>query len=201
MPFVLAWLASLLEADPTLAKRIVAGDQVALRRLYDRLSGRVRAIALRVLGNAGDVDDVVQDTFVEVWNRANQFDPDRGSLVTWVTTIAHHRAVDRLRRRGTRPLAAPSTDSQQALELEPSMIATPRETAEQRQARERVMAALQALSQEHREAIELMYFDGLSQAEAAERLGQALGTFKSRVRAAMARLGTLLGELGPEVRL
>jgi RNA polymerase sigma-70 factor, ECF subfamily len=143
----------------------------------------------------------VQDTFVEVWNRANQFDPDRGSLVTWVTTIAHHRAVDRLRRRGTRPLATPSTDSPQALELEPSMIATPRETAEQRQARERVMAALQALSQEHREAIELMYFDGLSQAEAAERLGQALGTFKSRVRAAMARLGTLLGELGPEVRL
>jgi RNA polymerase sigma-70 factor, ECF subfamily len=201
MAFVFAWLASLLEADPTLAERIAAGDQVALRRLYDRMAGRVRAIALRVLGQPGDADDVVQDTFVEVWNRASQFDPKRGSLVTWVTTIAHHRAVDRLRRRATRPTAAATSDVRDELSTVPAVTTTPQESAEHGQARERVQRALAALTPEQREAIELMYFGGLSQSEAAEQLGQALGTFKSRVRAAMAQLSQLLDELGPEVSL
>jgi RNA polymerase sigma-70 factor, ECF subfamily len=199
MAFVLAWLASLIEADPTLAERIAAGDQAALRLLYDRLSGRVRSIALRVLGTSGDADDVVQDTFLEVWNGAGSFDPARGSLVTWVTMIAHRRAVDRLRRRGTRPTANAGQDLTDELACAPATTTTPQESAEQRQARDRVKQALAALTPEQREAIELMYFGGLTQSEAAEQLSQALGTFKSRVRAGMTQLGRLLGELGPEV--
>ncbi|MEZ4403571.1 MAG: sigma-70 family RNA polymerase sigma factor [Kofleriaceae bacterium] len=195
MSFVLAWIASLFEVDSTLAQRIAGGDQAALRQLYDRLAPRVRAVALRVLGAAGDADDVVQETFLDVWNRAATFDPDRGSLVSWVTTIGHRRAVDRLRRRGTRP--GPG-DAGAAVAREPSADATPHESAEERQARERIVAALASLPRDQREAIELMYFHGMSQREAAEHTGAALGTFKSRVRAAMGRLSGLLDELAPE---
>lgn len=204
MPFILAWLASLVEPEPELAQRIAAGDAAALRRLYDRLAGRVRALGLRVLGNPSDADDVVQDTFVEVWNCAAQFDPERGALSTWVTTIAHRRAVDRLRRRGTRPIASPDSPEapgwmEEHLAAQPGAqtaeIVSPEDVAGQRQARERVVRALAALPKEQRQAIELMYFGGLSQSEAAAQLGQALGTFKSRVRAGMLQLEGLLSEL------
>lgn len=195
MSFVLAWIASLFEVDPSLMVQIAAGDHAALRRLYERLGPRVRAVATKVLGNPSDADDVVQETFVEIWNRAHAFDPDRGSLVTWVTMLAHRRAIDRLRRRGTRPTAAPPSAA-----AEVSSGDSPQESAEQRQARARIARALDELPAEQRQAIELMYFQGMSQSEAADHLGAALGTFKSRVRAAMARLGALLDELAPEVR-
>jgi RNA polymerase sigma-70 factor (ECF subfamily) len=189
--FLLALIASVIESDATLAARIAAQDPAALRRLFDRTSGRVRAIALRVLGSAGDADDVVQDTFLEVWRSAAAFDGERGSLMTWIATIAHRRAVDRLRRRATRPLG-PLGDA-------PSLAtADPRETAVDREARTRVVQALAALGDEQRTALELMYYRGLSQRETADQLGVALGTLKSRVRAAMSRLAALLDEPNPE---
>ena len=193
--FLLAWIARLFEVEPSIIAAIAAGDTAALRRLYDRLGPRVRAVAGRALGNPSDADDVVQETFVEVWHRAHTFDPSRGSVVSWVTMIGHRRAIDRLRRRGTRPTAAPSATA--------PVVAggdSPHETAADRQARARIAAALAELPAEQRQAIELMYFEGMSQSEAAAHLGAALGTFKSRVRAAMARLGTMLDELAPEAR-
>jgi RNA polymerase sigma-70 factor (ECF subfamily) len=185
--FLLAVIASVFESDGTLALRIAARDPAALRRLFDRTSGRVRALALRILRSAGEADDVVQDTFLEVWRAIGSYDDARGSLATWVTTIAHRRAVDRLRRRATRPLgdAAPADGVSDAPD--------PRETAADREERARVVRALSALGAEQRAAIELMYYGGLSQSEAAEQLGVALGTFKSRVRAGMGQLATLLG--------
>lgn len=191
---LLAWPARFLDTDPTLAAGMAAGDEHALRKLYDQLGGRVRALALRVLGNAAEADDVLQETFVHVWQRAEQFDPGRGSMSAWVSTIAHHRAVDRLRRRGTRPMA----------ELSASEVEVVRgadlEEVEQRQARGRIQQALAELPPEQREAIELMYFAGLSQREVSDRLGVALGTVKSRVRAGMQRLSGLLEGFAPEVR-
>ena len=175
MSFLLALIARLFEVDPAIIGEIAAGDTTALRRLYDRLGPRVRAVAARALGNASDADDVVQETFVEVWHRAHTFDPSRGSVVSWVTMLGHRRAIDRLRRRGTRPTAGAGAPTPEAPDAD-----SPHETAEQRQ------------------AIELMYFEGMSQSEAAAHLGAALGTFKSRVRAAMGRLGSLLDELAPE---
>ena len=193
MSFLLAWIARLLEIEPTVMSQIAAGDTAALRRLYDLLGPRVRAVATRTLGNASDADDVVQETFVEVWHRAHTFDPTRGSIVSWVTMLGHRRAIDRLRRRGTRPTAAAT-----AVTSDVASADSPHETAAQRQARARIAAALAELPAEQRQAIELMYFEGMSQSEAAEHLGAALGTFKSRVRAAMGRLGSLLDELAPE---
>ncbi len=193
MSFLLAVIASAFESDATLAARIAGGDPSALRRLYDRLAGRVRAVALRVLGRAVEADDVVQDTFVDVWGAAATYDPARGSLATWVTTIAQRRALDRLRRRGTRPLGDATLD-----EL-PVTGAGPHESVAEQQARARVVRALEQLTAEQRAAIELMYFRGLSQSETATELGVALGTLKSRVRAAMERLGDLLDEGAVEV--
>jgi len=191
--FLLAWIARLLEIEPTVMSQIAAGETAALRRLYDQLGPRVRAVATRTLGNASDADDVVQETFVEIWHRAHTFDPTRGSIVSWVTMLGHRRAIDRLRRRGTRPTAATTVETSDAASAD-----SPHETAAQRQARARIAAALAELPAEQRQAIELMYFEGMSQSEAAEHLGAALGTFKSRVRAAMGRLGSLLDELAPE---
>ena len=184
--FLLALIASVFESDGTLALRIAARDQAALRRLFDRTSGRVRAIALKLLGQPGEADDVVQDTFLEIWRSIESYDEGRGSLDTWVSTIAHRRAVDRLRRRATRPLG-------DDLERDrPSDAPDPQETVAERQERQRVAAALSALGDDQRAPIELMYYRGLSQSEADEHLGVALGTLKSRVRAGMSRLATLL---------
>ena len=190
MSFLLALIASVIGSDATLAGRIAAGDEDALRRLFDRLGGRVRAIGLRVLGRAADADDVVQDCFLEVWRRAGEFDAGRGSLAVWVSTIAHRRAIDRLRRRGTRPVGE-SLDPDAAGAAE----GDPRESAAETQVRERVERALASLGAEQRAAIELMYYGGLSQSETAAQLGVALGTLKSRVRAGMSRLAGLLDEL------
>ena len=188
--FLLALIASVIESDATLAGRIAAGDEDALRRLFDWLGGRVRAIGLRVLARAAEADDVVQDCFLEVWRRAGEFDAARGSLAVWVSTIAHRRAIDRLRRRGTRPVGEP---------LEAEVLGTaegdPRASAAEAQVRERIERALAALGAEQRAAIELMYYGGLSQSETAAQLGVALGTLKSRVRAGMSRLAGLLDEL------
>jgi RNA polymerase sigma-70 factor (ECF subfamily) len=184
--FLLAVIASVFESDATLALRIAARDPAALKRLFDRTSGRVRALALKILRQAGEADDVVQDTFLEVWRSVATYDESRGSLVTWVTTIAHRRAVDRLRRRATRPLGDVQPEERA------SDAPDPRESVAEREDRQRVMAALSALGAEQRAAIELMYYGGLSQSEAAERLGVALGTLKSRVRAGMSQLATLL---------
>lgn len=190
--FLLALIASVFESDATLALRIAARDASALRRLFDRTSGRVRAIGLKLLGQPGEADDLVQDTFLEVWRAIGTYDEERGSLATWVTTIAHRRAVDRLRRRATRPLgdATPAES--------PTDRDDPHDTVAERQERARVLAALSALAADQRTAIELMYYRGLSQSEAAEAQGVALGTFKSRVRAAMGKLATLLEQPNPE---
>lgn len=188
--FLMALIASVVESDAALAARIASGDEKALRRAFDRLGGRVRAIGLRVLGRAAEADDVVQDTFLEVWRRAVEFDPERGSFAVWVTVMAHHRAIDRLRRRGTRPVG-------DALDTSAPMVASsdPHASAVEAQVRDRIGQALDSLGEDVRVPIEMMYYRGLSQREVADELGVALGTLKSRVRAGMMRLSRLLGGL------
>jgi RNA polymerase sigma-70 factor (ECF subfamily) len=194
LSFVLAVVAGLWEDDAALVARLVDGDEDALRRLYDRLARRVRGIALRLLARPAEADDVVQETFVEVWRSADRYDPARGSLATWVSTIAHRRAVDRLRRPATRPLGEEIGGALAA------SSSSPQENVAEGEVRARVSRALSALPPEQREPIELMYYRGLSQSESAELLGVALGTLKSRVRAGMARLGKMLEDPAPEAR-
>jgi RNA polymerase sigma-70 factor (ECF subfamily) len=170
---------------------IAHGERAALRTLYDRLGGHALAVALRILGARSEAEEVVQDVFLEVWTRASLYDPARGSARTWVLSMARNRAIDRLRSRG---VAARVVDGVRA-EVRPAE-ATPLESVVERQARERIQAALRELPAEQRQVLELGYFEGLSQSEIAARLNEPLGTVKSRSRAALEKLARLLSAEG-----
>ncbi len=182
MPRDLAHLSD--EAVVALAAR---SDEIALAELYDRYGRVAYGLALRVLRDEALAEDAVQEAFLAIWRGAARFIPERGKASTWILTLVHRRAVDLVRReqrRRTEPLpegdepAAPggSADDATWLRLE----------------RERVQAALQQLPDQQREAIELAYYGGFTQSELAERLGQPLGTIKSRMFAGLAHLRELL---------
>ena len=169
-------------------RRAARGDRLALRGLYERHAPRVMAVALRIVRIPSEAEDVVQETFFEVWRRAPEYDPARGSPQAWLFTICRTRAIDRLRSRlaSARVLGS---------EADPLGLSSPVENAEWRQARERIDAALAQLPVEQRKVLELAYFEGLSQSEIADRTGEALGTVKTRVRLGMEKLAGLLTEL------
>lgn len=167
------------------------GDSIdrgqALRALYDLCSGRVMAVALKLLGDRAEAEDVVQETFLELWRRAADYDPSRASPATWAVMVGRSRALDRLRARSS---AARVATAQAA---EPVSADPAPQPVEVREEQERVRSALSTLPPEQREVIELAYFEGLAQTEIAARTGQPLGTIKTRVRLAMEKLETALG--------
>jgi RNA polymerase sigma-70 factor (ECF subfamily) len=162
--------------------RLAAGDQQALGEFYDLYAGLVNGLALRILRDTSDAEDVVQEVFVQVWRQASRFDPSRGTPEAWLCTMARTRALDRLRRRVSR--------REEAEEQAPAPTGVPR--TEEGIA---VRKALDGLSPEQRKALELAYYEGLTQSEIAERLGEPLGTVKTRIRTAMMRLREVLGPL------
>jgi RNA polymerase sigma-70 factor (ECF subfamily) len=180
--------------DRALLDRVSSGDAAALRTLYDRCSARALSVASRVLGVRSEAEEVVQETFVQVWRQAASYDASRGGAMAWVLTIARSRALDRLRTRAAAERAVARSE-----DPEPPTQPAPLEAAEQRQLRQRVLAALAALPREQRSAIELAYYEGLSHSEIAARLGDPLGTVKTRVRLGLAKLAALLDERGSGV--
>ncbi|WP_164021822.1 sigma-70 family RNA polymerase sigma factor [Pyxidicoccus trucidator] len=182
-------------ADKALLQQVALGSGAAMREVYARCGAKAFAVTLRLLPSRADAEEVLQEVFLDVWRRAREFDPDRGGLETWVTTIARTRAIDRLRSMGT---AARTVEG--ATHQPPPVSATPQapdEASAQGQHRKRVLAALKQLPAEQREVVELAYFEGLSQREIAERTGDPLGTVKTRARLALEKLGDLLKELAP----
>jgi RNA polymerase sigma-70 factor (ECF subfamily) len=193
---VLSFLLAILQpanagedAEASLLSRVARGDRAALRKLYDRLSGQALAVSLRILGSRSEAEEVVQEVFLEVWGRAASFDVHRGRGRTWVLSIARNRAIDRFRSRDAAGRAVEGARAQSA--PEPPAV-TPLESAEQRETRQRIQAALATLSPEQRRVLELGYFEGLSHSEMAEKLGEPLGTVKSRVRLALEKLAQLI---------
>jgi len=169
--------------DNQLAKRVAQGDERAFLTLYDYYVGRVHALTLRILGDRMLAEEATQDTFLKLWSRAHTYLAERGSLLLWLLTIARRTALDRLRLEGRRPTLSDSNDPTEALQAIPNGDSLPEEN------RWRSMHfAVQALSPEHRQVIELAYYQGLSQSEIAEVLGWPLGTVKTRLRAAMEHL-------------
>jgi RNA polymerase sigma-70 factor (ECF subfamily) len=176
-----------LDRDPSCMSRLKAGDLNALEELYDRHTPLLYSMVMRIVGRSADAEEVLQDTWLQVWRRADAYDPSRGAVGAWLLTLARSRAIDRLRGRGSRQRA------ERAAEVDPPV---PAEEASapvvQRQLHERVTTALAELSPQHREVLELAYFGGLSQSEIASRLGSPLGTVKSWTRQALTRLRALV---------
>lgn len=169
-----------------LMRQIQARNQQALGTLYDRLSPLVNAVILRILGDQAEADEVLGETFWQVWDHAASYDPTRGAVEAWVITMARSRALDRLRARQRRaPTAAIEAKDHQV----PASPETLPETAALQGERSRVVAtALAELPEAQRRAIDLAYYEGLTQAEIAARLGQPLGTIKTRIRLGLASL-------------
>jgi RNA polymerase sigma-70 factor (ECF subfamily) len=181
-------------ADQALLARVSGGDAAALRALYDGCAGRAMSIAFRVLGSRSEAEEVVQETFVQAWRQAASYDPSRGGAMAWIATIVRSRALDRLRARTASERAVARNEAE--TDTQPT-AAPPSELAAQHELRAQVMAALAALPIEQRSAIELAYYEGLSHSEIAARLGDPLGTVKTRVRLGLAKLATVLGAHRP----
>jgi len=179
-------------SDEALVLMAARSEESALAELYDRYGRAAYGLALRVLRDPALAEDAVQEAFLALWNSAARFVPERSKASTWILTLVHRRAVDAVRREQRR--RADTLDHAP----EPSVGGVD-EDAWLRLQRERVQTALRSLPDAQREALELAYYGGFSQSELAERLGQPIGTIKSRMFAGLSRLRELLGEPGTEV--
>jgi RNA polymerase sigma factor (sigma-70 family) len=179
-------------SDEALVALLARSEQSALAELYDRYGRIAYGLALRVLRDEALAEDAVQEGFLAVWRTAARFMPERGKASTWILTLVHRRAVDVVRREERR-----RADTLEHV-LEPGG-GDVHEDAWLRLQRERVQAALKQLPDQQREALELAYYGGFSQSELAERLGQPIGTIKSRMFTGLARMRELLGEPGMEM--
>ena len=172
-------------SDGELISRTADGDRGAFDVLYRRYSRPVFGLALRRLGDRGRAEDAVQETFASIWRAARSYRPERGPGAPWLYAVARNAITDRGRARSEPPAEVPDS---------PSPDAGPAERAESGWTAWRVHRALEELNANERSVIELAYWSGLSQSEIAEFLGIPLGTVKTRTRAALARLATLLEE-------
>jgi RNA polymerase sigma factor (sigma-70 family) len=177
-------------SDEAVVALVARSDDTALAELYDRFGRVAYSVARRVLRDDKLAEDAVQEGFLAAWRSADRFMPERGKASTWVLTLVHRRAVDLVRRE----------DRRRAESLGDDRESSPADSAEDdawlRFERERVQAALRQLPDQQREALELAYYGGFTQSELAERLGQPVGTIKSRMFTGLARLRELLGEPG-----
>ena len=173
--------------DVELLQAIAAGDEQALARLYDRYRLILFGLTMRILNSRAEAEDVLQETLLQVWRRATDFDPARGKPFTWLVTLTRSRAIDRLRQRAARDRLAESAST--LVPDEASDAVTDTLHAEQR---EIVTRALAQLPEEQREALYLAYYEGLTQSEIAVRLATPLGTVKTRMRSGMMKLRELL---------
>ena len=175
-----------------LLQQAASGDLQAFGRFYDLMAPRVYGLALRVLRDPGYAEETVQEVFLQVWKQAAEYRPSLGSVQSWVLTITHRRAVDRVRsessaaRRDEADAAAEVTETADIAEQVTDQIAGEQEAAE-------VRRCLGTLTDTQRESIEMAYYSGLTYREVADRLGAALPTIKSRIRDGLRRLKNCLG--------
>ena len=177
--------------DETLIRLIAHARTEALSELYDRYSRLVFSLALNSVGDQATAEEVTQDVFVRVWQRAGQYRADRGKVSTWLTGITRYRAIDQLRRQGSRP----EQNSVAWADVSPTAVPTvngPEEATRLSMQRERVHAALGQLPEEQKQVLALAYFQGYSQSQIAKSLALPLGTVKTRVRLAMQKLREML---------
>jgi RNA polymerase sigma-70 factor, ECF subfamily len=171
-------------SDEVLVRRVaIDGDQDALSLLFDRYQAQMYGLAMRITNDAPTAQDAVQEAFVGVWRNASKYLESRASVRTWMLSITHHRSIDLVRRRRSN-VPLPEGDVTDASLRAPDVWPEVARAADARAVR----AAIGGLSNEQRQAIELAYFEGLTQIEIATRVGAPLGTIKSRVRLGLMQL-------------
>ena len=180
-------LAPAPEQAPDLMARVARGDEAAFAALYDQLAPRVFGLCRRIVRDPAQAEEVAQEALVEVWRTAGRYDPAKGSAASWVLTIAHRRAVDRVRSEQA------STDRERRLATEEVPYDDVVEQATARLERQQVRRCLQDLTDLQREAITLAYYKGYSYREVADLLGAGLPTVKTRMRDGLIRLRDCLG--------
>jgi RNA polymerase sigma-70 factor (ECF subfamily) len=168
-------------SDEGLVERMSRGDRAALGLLYERHAPRLRGLALVILRDAGEADDVLHDVFIEAWRRSADYSAERGSVSTWLGMRTRSRAIDRVRSRNLRSQVDASSEF-----VPPSgdPAADPMRTVD----RARLRGLLATMSEAEQEVLVLGYFEGLSSRQIGERVGVPIGTVKSRVRSALAKL-------------
>ncbi|HVI80978.1 MAG TPA: sigma-70 family RNA polymerase sigma factor [Candidatus Acidoferrum sp.] len=165
--------------DAFLVSGVRSGDDRAVTELYDRFSPLVYSVALRVLGDTGAAEDLLQEIFMQLWRNPNLFDSTRGNLGAWLSVVARNRAIDLLRRR------KPESNLEDVIvSVNHDMSAA----ADRSRAMQKVREALGGMPGPQRNALELAYFEGLSHTEIASKTGEPLGTVKTRIRAALSSL-------------
>ena len=177
--------------------RIAAGDESALAELYDSSSRLVYSLALRILSNPTDAEEVALDVYTQVWKNANRFESQRGSVMAWLVTITRSRAIDRMRSQKNHALT--SSGEKDLAEIA-TTIETPESQSLEKESVRYVRRALEDLPTEQRDAILLSFFNGLSHPEVADKLGIPLGTVKTRIRLGMSKLRESLMVLRMEAR-
>jgi RNA polymerase sigma-70 factor, ECF subfamily len=165
--------------DSSLVVAVRAGDEHAMAELYDRYSAIVYSVALRVLGDPGGAEDILQEVFMQLWRNPGLFDSSRGNLAPWLAVIARNRAIDALRKR------RPETDIEDVVvSVETDMAGE----ADRAMAMGKVRSVLSAMPAAQRSALEMAYFEGLSHSEISAKTGEPLGTIKTRIRTGLLAL-------------
>ncbi|HET9065113.1 MAG TPA: sigma-70 family RNA polymerase sigma factor [Gemmatimonadales bacterium] len=186
--------------DESLVAAMARGDEQALGALYDRYAAGLNGLALRMVREPADAEEVVADAFAQAWREAHRFDGRRGPVSAWMVTMTRSRALDLIRARGRR--ARLKDEVAVAMPVNPVAMGTPpavpSRAAEEHERADHVQTALRELPSEQLEVVHLAYFEGLSQREIATRLDTPLGTVKTRARLALARLRNPLHALAPE---
>jgi RNA polymerase sigma-70 factor, ECF subfamily len=185
-------------SDLEVVSRLVAGDERALGALYDRYGPMAYSLACAIVPDSSDAEEVVAEAFSQIWRSAPTFDPSRGSVIAWVSTIVRTRSLDLLRSQKRRARVLDQAAAMAEDGSSPALSAgapSPDRGVELSETQTLVRQSLAALPPTQRQVLELAYFGGLSQSEIAERLSEPLGTVKTRMRSGMEKLRQALGPL------
>lgn len=181
-------------ADEVLVSRVCDGDTAALEALYSRYARVVYSFAVRIVGDGSTAEEILQEAFVRTWRQAATYRTVRGSFASWLLSITHNLAIDELRRRQRRPQRVDGTDVLEVMNGLVDDAASVEEAAEAALLRERVLRAMATLPEAQRVAIELAFYQSMSQREIAAFLDEPLGTIKTRLRLGMQKLKDALAD-------
>jgi RNA polymerase sigma-70 factor, ECF subfamily len=174
------------DLDAELLRQIAAGDRAAFEKFYDQHSTLMFSVACKILNNSTEAEDVLQETFVQIWEKAERFDPKLGKASSWVATLVRNKAIDRIRASQRRIRLADEADAELAVAGEAPDTAN--EICYGHDKAKLIQSAMVGLPAEQRQAIQLAYFSGLTQDEISQKLREPLGTIKARIRRGLLKL-------------